>query len=526
MRNVIARSRKATWQSLAAFLLPLTLTLAACGDDDSSSASAGPNDDPGVESSSSEAITSSSSEEVSSIPSVQEPFNPGEYRTCDKKYEGKFLMYQYRETLDAWNGTYRINADFYKCENGKWSGPSATSPENLTEGDVIRAAPDDWEGDEFHVAPDDWECDAENEGQVQSWRFMVFSVPHSPMGYTPTYYARCEQGDWVLCEPESSSSSSMDNASSSSVKSSSSSSVILSASEESSSSLAESSSSVAESSSSVVTPQSSSSSTSVSSSSADVQSSSSETESSSSSSEDNVDCSALLEEEREKDRWNWDIPKECRFNPDIAYGIMTDSRDGQTYKTVKIGDQTWMAENLNFDPGQGGSDDAKYDWSWCNEEPKNCAVAGRLYTWAAAIDSVKLSTDADNPQDCGYGKTCTIPAKVQGVCPEGWHLPTSDEWAILFDAVGGQSNAGKVLKSQTGWYHNGNGTDGVGFSALPAGRVYEGNIGVAGISAFFWSSTEDDEDDAYNLFLDYDGGLAYLSFRSKVNAYSVRCLKD
>ena len=352
-------------------------------------------------------------------------------------------------------------------------------------------------------------------------------------------------------DPES--SSSLKSSSSSAVKEKSSSSENSSSGAESSSSEKDlSSSSVVpnddESSSSTILPQSSSSETSMSSSSSapndessssvipassgDLQSSSSEKQESSSSIEsssssaNNVDCSALLEEEREKDRWNWDIPKECRFNPDIAYGIMTDSRDGQTYKTVKIGDQTWMAENLNFDPGQGGSDDAKYDWSWCNEEPKNCAVAGRLYTWAAAIDSVKLATDADNPQDCGYGKTCTIPAKVQGVCPEGWHLPTSDEWAILFDAVGGQSNAGKVLKSQTGWYHNGNGMDGVGFSALPAGRVYEGNIGVAGISAFFWSSTEDDEDDAYNLFLDYDGGLAYLSFRSKVNAYSVRCLKD
>ncbi len=303
-----------------------------------------------------------------------------------------------------------------------------------------------------------------------------------------------------------------------------------SASEKSSSSV-ESSSSVVQSSSSVPLSSSSgeasSSSTdsSNSSSSDSEESSSSVGEAGSSSSSVELNCSALLEEEREKDRWNWDIPKECRFNPDIAYGTMIDSRDGQTYKTVKIGDQTWMAENLNFDPGQGGSDDAKYDWSWCNEEPKNCAVAGRLYTWAAAIDSVKLVTDADNPQDCGYGKTCTIPAKVQGVCPEGWHLPTKAEWNTLSTEVGG-STAGKILKSQTGWYHNGNGTDGVGFSALPAGRVYEGNFGVAGISAFFWSSTEDDEDGAYNLLLDYDGGLAYLSFRSKVNAYSVRCLKD
>ena len=225
------------------------------------------------------------------------------------------------------------------------------------------------------------------------------------------------------------------------------------------------------------------------------------------------------------DGWSWDYPKEIYYNTQIEYDTMIDPRDKKVYRIVTIGSQTWMAENLNYaDSSKTLSLKGK---SWCfYNTAKNCDVGGRLYTWAAAIDSVKFATAADKPQDCGYGKTCTLPAKVQGVCPEGWHLPTSDEWAILFDAVGGQSNAGKVLKSQTGWYHNGNGTDGVGFSALPAGRVYEGNIGVAGISAFFWSSTEDDEDDAYNLFLDYDGGLAYLSFRSKVNAYSVRCLKD
>ena len=128
------------------------------------------------------------------------------------------------------------------------------------------------------------------------------------------------------------------------------------------------------------------------------------------------------------------------------YGELLDTRDGLTYKTVKIGEQTWMAENLNY----------KTVISWCGggyaKSEGDCTrLFGRLYTWAAAIDSVKLATDADNPQDCGYFKTCALPAKVRGVCPEGWHLPDTTEWSKLFTAVGGISEAGKILKSQTGW---------------------------------------------------------------------------
>ena len=324
------------------------------------------------------------------------------------------------------------------------------------------------------------------------------------------------------------SSSSKNEESSSSEKSSSSSSVILSASEESSSSLAESSSSVAESSSSVVTPQSSSSSTSVSSSSADVQSSSSEAESSSSSSEDKVNCLALLEGET---GWSWDVPKECRFNPDIDYGTMTDERDGKVYRTVKIGDQTWMAENLNFDVGQGGSGENVYEWSWCyNNEPKNCEVAGRIYTWAAAIDSVKLATDADDPQECGFGKICGLASAssatlVQGVCPTGWHLPSNTEWNILFTKVGGKSNAGKVLKAQTGWiaYSGVINEDAVGFTALPA---VNGGYRQTGISAVFWSSTENNSDRAYYISLYCGDDEVILTHNPKNKDYSVRCVKD
>ncbi len=224
------------------------------------------------------------------------------------------------------------------------------------------------------------------------------------------------------------------------------------------------------------------------------------------------------------DGWSWDVPKEAFLNTEITYDSITDPRDGQIYKTVKIGNQVWMAENLNY------SDSVKtpslLERSWCyDNKAENCAVAGRLYTWAAVIDSVKLATDADNPQDCGLDKNCTLPDTVQGICPPGWHLPNKTEWERLFAPMGGSSTAGKVLKSQTGWVLNGNGTDYVGFSVLPAGGYASGFYGAGG-NALFWSSSESE----YNNFGVYCLGLdlnsAGLIYEVKNNAISVRCLKD
>jgi uncharacterized protein (TIGR02145 family) len=198
-----------------------------------------------------------------------------------------------------------------------------------------------------------------------------------------------------------------------------------------------------------------------------------------------------------------------------VYGTLTDTRDGQTYKTVTIGTQTWMAENLNYET-------ANSDWY---------KKYGRLYTWAAAIDSVKLATDVDNPLDCGYDKTCGLSGKVQGVCPEGWHLPSYDEWNTLFTAVGGQSTAGKVLKSQTGWtaYDGITNEDAFGFSALPAGFKYSIGVGdydYEGFYAHFWSSTEYGSDYAYGMVLYYNGGNVNQGDYDKYVGFSVRCLKD
>ena len=193
------------------------------------------------------------------------------------------------------------------------------------------------------------------------------------------------------------------------------------------------------------------------------------------------------------------------------YGELVDSRDGQTYKTVVIGSQTWMAENLNF----------KTDSSSCYiKEESNCAKYGRLYRWAAAVGK--------SESECGYGYTCSLPSgNIQGVCPKGWHLPSKAEWKTLFNAVGGKSTAGKILKSTSGWNSSGNGTDSFGFSALPAGgRLSDGGYYGKGNHADFWSSTESDDDDAYDVYLYYGIDDAYLSFGSKDHWVSVRCVKD
>ena len=221
----------------------------------------------------------------------------------------------------------------------------------------------------------------------------------------------------------------------------------------------------------------------------------------------------------------------------VVKGSMTDERDGQTYKTVKIGTQTWMAENLNYAytgvPYKYTYIDSSYtsdSTSWCYDNvPANCTKYGRLYTWAAAMDSV--GTWSTNGKGCGYGRVCSPTYPVRGICPEGWHLPDTTEWHTLFTAVGGKSTAGKMLKSTSGWYdHKGgddNGTDAYAFSALPAGyRYYDGYIYLEGSDADFWSSTEDDSSYAYRMNLYYGYDNANLNRKNKNLGFSVRCVKD
>lgn len=222
------------------------------------------------------------------------------------------------------------------------------------------------------------------------------------------------------------------------------------------------------------------------------------------------------------------VPCKTETEDNCEYGSLTDERDGKTYKTVKIYNKWWMAENLDYaDSVKTPSLKGK---SWCYaDDPENCAKYGRLYTWAAAIDSVKLATDAENPQDCGNGKSCKniLPDVVQGVCPDGWHLPDYRDFSNMLVHVGGYSIAGTVLKSQSGWNEGGNGTDTFGFNVLPAGiRIEDGSFDGLGDGTDFWSATESDLEQAFSLYASYENEYSGVMDYAKNYAFSVRCVKD
>ena len=176
----------------------------------------------------------------------------------------------------------------------------------------------------------------------------------------------------------------------------------------------------------------------------------------------------------------------------VAADSFTDPRDGKKYKTVQIGSQTWMAENLNYEIAD----------SYCyNNDTSNCKKYGRLYTWNAALKA----------------------------CPVGWHLPSMDEFKVLIKTVGGEKIAAEKLKAQSGWTYASVGTDDFGFSALSGGKRddYE-NYYDEGGDAFFWSSTGNDEKDylAKYMHIYFSNANVYVDDCRKGFSYSVRCVKD
>lgn len=227
-----------------------------------------------------------------------------------------------------------------------------------------------------------------------------------------------------------------------------------------------------------------------------------------------------------------DVPEGYVDPSTVVKETMTDERDGQTYKTVTIGTQTWMAENLNYAyigfPYNKHNESVSDSTSWCyRDDPENCTKYGRLYTWSAAMDSA--GTWSMNGKGCGYGWSCSPTYPVRGVCPKDWHLPSREEFVTLFYAVGGNSVVGKALKSKSGWKDHIRITndDAYGFSALPAGFRHEyGKFNYEGGNLFLWSSLGYNSNNSYLLQLLFDNDYVLLSNDDKNHAFSVRCIKD
>ena len=171
---------------------------------------------------------------------------------------------------------------------------------------------------------------------------------------------------------------------------------------------------------------------------------------------------------------------------------MTDSRDGKVYNIVKIGDQWWMAENLNYQTA---------DTSWYyNNSPAYGGIYGRLYTWNSALTA----------------------------CPAGWHLPTEAEWISLRNSLGGIW-AARRLKSVTGWSSPNTGaTNSSGFSALPGGYRYhlDGKFDQLGLYGDWWSATENDATSALIYNMSYNSAIISSTSVNKSNGHSVRCIRD
>jgi len=203
----------------------------------------------------------------------------------------------------------------------------------------------------------------------------------------------------------------------------------------------------------------------------------------------------------------------------IQSGIITGSSvdyEGETYETVVIGNQTWFKRNLNYkvSGSKCGTDDGKLS----DEDTDICAKYGRLYNWGTAIAL----------PDCNIN-SCASNAKRRGICPNGWHIPSEDEWFALEEYIGrdkgcGYSCVAKHLKSTSGWSSESNGLDSYGFSAMPGGYGDSGDFKYVGDYGYWWTATEDYRQNA-DLRLIYNESVVKRSL-SKSFLYSVRCIQD
>ena len=192
---------------------------------------------------------------------------------------------------------------------------------------------------------------------------------------------------------------------------------------------------------------------------------------------------------------------------------------GQTYKTVTIGTQTWMAENLNYADSVSMTNLKGNSWCYDNSAD-SCAKYGRLYTWTAAMN---IASSYQSTTACAV-----ISTPHQGACPAGWHIPTSAEWISLENYVGGFRTAGTYLKATSGWtsYSGISNLDSYGFSALPGGYHSGSDFGLVGYNGIWWTAMGHSSTFAYSQLMSYSRTLVYESYNDKTYGRSLRCLKD
>lgn len=190
--------------------------------------------------------------------------------------------------------------------------------------------------------------------------------------------------------------------------------------------------------------------------------------------------------------------------------------DGNVYKTVKIGNHEWMAENLKVTKFRNGepipfmTDSAAWTelktGAYCNYSNKENLVAtyGKLYNWYAVVDS-------------------------RNICPTGWHIPSDDEWVVLESFLGGENVAGGKMKlnDSTVWRAPNTGaTNESGFSAIPGGRQYHSAFYFLHEYGMYWAVTSEDDTYSWSRYLTYCSANLSRFHYKKYYGLSVRCMKD
>jgi len=212
------------------------------------------------------------------------------------------------------------------------------------------------------------------------------------------------------------------------------------------------------------------------------------------------------------------IETNFRTRREVGKFKFKDDRDGQEYWAVVIGEQVWMAENLNY-----AGDDGNLLGVCYYNDTINCDIYGRLYDWATAMDL---------PSSCNFNSCATQMQAPhhQGICPDGWYVPSDDEWSMLTDYVGEESST-KLKSRMPGW----NGTDDYGFSALSGGSGYADGTFLtylsSGVFGSWWSTTEItgggwSDRIAANRFMDTNHSFVRNSSDVKEHLLSLRCVED